>query len=140
TSASEDIADPPSISPTNIEESVPQDNHIVAEEVDVELQIRQVIQLLSNYIGDISGDEKISYDQMDEYNAELKKCIASIEAGLSQQLNILEESLMSTDVNCCRALYDHQIEVMNEMYQQFNEILREKVLYPIFENNDTRFA
>uniref|UniRef100_A0A914Z6N1 Uncharacterized protein n=1 Tax=Panagrolaimus superbus TaxID=310955 RepID=A0A914Z6N1_9BILA len=130
-STSDAVASPPSLPPllsttNSIEENVIEDSIIIPTKdlnVSVKLEIYNLIQLLSNCIGDISGDKKISLDEMDEYNVELKKCLASIEVGLTEQMNIMEESLMSTDVNCCRALYDHQIEAMNEMFKEFNELI-----------------
>ena len=68
---------------------------------------------------------------MEEHSKSLKKCLADIENGLTEQLNIMEESLMSSDSNCCRALYEHQINTMDEMFEllqsQFQKVLPESI-------------
>uniref|UniRef100_A0A914QUS2 Uncharacterized protein n=1 Tax=Panagrolaimus davidi TaxID=227884 RepID=A0A914QUS2_9BILA len=64
---------------------------------------------------------------MDDHTKALKECLADIETDLTAQLKIMEESLMSTDFNCCRALYDHQIETMDEMYSGMKKFLSDAV-------------
>uniref|UniRef100_A0AC35GX43 Uncharacterized protein n=1 Tax=Panagrolaimus sp. PS1159 TaxID=55785 RepID=A0AC35GX43_9BILA len=123
--------DPPSVpQQTEIKEDATPKSLITKDpNASVQREIHNLIQLLSNCIEDIcDASFKMSYDRMEEYNQNLKKCLASIESDLSEQMNIMEESIMSTDFKCCSALYDREIEDMNEMLQQFNKIYYDKVL------------
>uniref|UniRef100_A0AC35FU53 Uncharacterized protein n=1 Tax=Panagrolaimus sp. PS1159 TaxID=55785 RepID=A0AC35FU53_9BILA len=94
--------------------------------VVVERRIWNLIQILSNCVGDLSK-EKPAKKNMDNQIKALKECLADIETDLTAQLKIMEESLMSTDFNCCRALYDHQIETMDEMYSGMKKFLSDAV-------------
>lgn len=52
---------------------------------------------------------------MEEIATAMKKSLADIESGLHEQLNLMEESLMSGDFNCCPPLNEHQIDTVDEM-------------------------
>uniref|UniRef100_A0A914Y9T3 Uncharacterized protein n=1 Tax=Panagrolaimus superbus TaxID=310955 RepID=A0A914Y9T3_9BILA len=95
--------------------------------VVVERRIWNLIQILSNCVGDLSKEKQITNKKMDDHCKALKECLGDIETDLTAQLKIMEESLMSTDFNCCRALYDHEVETMDEMYSGMKKFLGDAI-------------
>ncbi|KAE9548260.1 hypothetical protein FO519_008532 [Halicephalobus sp. NKZ332] len=105
------------MSPRRPIEEFPRQSVSISEDPSllVERKITDLAEQLGACITELSKDKQITNKKMEELATGMKKSLADIENGLHEQLNLMEESLMSGDFNCCPPLNDHQIETVDEM-------------------------
>lgn len=76
--------------------------------------VESEVDILSNKI---SSEEKIRIEQLDELDADLKKCVKQIEQRLAELSKSLEKSSRDTNQKMLKQSQDHSAELSNQIEQ-----------------------
>uniref|UniRef100_A0A7E4ZR79 Helicase ARIP4 n=1 Tax=Panagrellus redivivus TaxID=6233 RepID=A0A7E4ZR79_PANRE len=97
----------------------------------IEQRIKSLIDTLSNVVTDISKDKQLSNKKMEELAGQFKT-LGDIDSALQDQLDVMQECLMSADFNACRPLNDHEAETYEEMELSVQSMMRDIINPQLF--------